>query len=180
MSDDNIDWNKHWNEIQTGRIDMILDGRYNFDYFRYLLPERFDILELGCGVGLWTSAWKSVGGKYTGIDASDVAINEARSYHPESRYELINVENFDFNNEFDVVFTNTFLQHILNEKKESIFERANKALRNNGLMVCQCEKNDVDTITTMSKDRYIELAKRHGFEFVKYYDNFFAFVFRKP
>jgi ubiquinone/menaquinone biosynthesis C-methylase UbiE len=178
VGEDNIDWDRNWTEVQKNSI--YYEDVSFFNYIREYLPSSFKILELGCGVALWAQVWMKLHGEYYGIDFSPEAINKARQKFPQCKFILDSVYNMDkFNEKFDVVFTNTFLQHIKNENKGLIYSKIHSILNNNGLLLTQ-EKADVDTPTTMIKDRHIEFIKKHGFQLVKFENSGKSgFLFRK-
>jgi trans-aconitate methyltransferase len=70
------------------------------------------ILDLGCGNGLTTKelAGKVPNGKVVGIDNSISMIETANSHKTENmELTLLNIDEMNFDNEFDVVFSNATL-----------------------------------------------------------------------
>lgn len=178
IGEDNIDWDNNWTKVQSN--PTYYSDVSSLDYIREYLPTDFKILELGCGVALWGEVWIKLGGTYYGIDFSPEAISRASSKFPQCKFILDYVYNMEkFNEKFNVVFTNTFLQHIKNENKDIIFRKVHDILSDNGLFLTQ-EKADVDTPTTMIKEKYIEFIKDRGFEFIKFEDSGKSgFLFRR-
>jgi len=164
ISDDNIDWDRHWIEHKN---DADFTDVKAFDYFLNLLPENFEVLDIGCGTCKWYPAFKTAGcRKYVGLDFSEVAIKIAREKFPDLKTLLMKAEEMDFNSEFDLVFTHTFLQHTNIETKRKLFPRIYKALKRNGLLVIQ-EKCDVDTLTTFTKENWVKFIEQFGFKFLR-------------
>jgi SAM-dependent methyltransferase len=163
-SDDNIDWDRHWSEHEE---DMDFYDTGVFDYFRDLLPKDFKVLDIGCGSCKFYPAFKSLGcAEYVGVDFSSVAIDLAKKKFPHLRLFFMRVEEINFDSYFDLVFSNTFLQHTLIETKRKIFPKVWKSLKPNGLLVIQ-EKSDVDTLTTFTRENWIKFIEPFGFKFIK-------------
>ena len=162
--DDDIDWNVHWTE-HSSDIDF-----YNvdaFDYFRDLLPKDFKALEIGCGSCKFYPIFKQVGcTEYVGVDFSPIATNQAKVKFPELKVLLMRVEEIDFDGYFDLVFSNTFLQHTHLETKNKIFPRVHKALKPNGLLVIQ-ENPYAETPTTFLRENWISFTESFGFKFLR-------------
>ena len=78
------------------------------------------LLDAGCSLGLFDQLWIDAGFDVTGIDQIVEAIAIAKTKVPRARYHVFNLTKhfFDMGERFDVVFTNTVLQHIRNEWKE--------------------------------------------------------------
>ncbi|MHB8153773.1 MAG: class I SAM-dependent methyltransferase, partial [Bacillati bacterium] len=165
IGDDGIDWNKHWSEVQLDITDAPVD---EFKWCKRHLPKHiFAVCELGCGPARYAHAWKSLGGQYYGIDLSNIAIAKAKSLHLEISDNFIVGENINismFGRQFDVVFTNAHLQHVLNSKKVAIFKNVEKCLKPDGIIVLKCEKHDVQTDTTMTYGKLSSMFNDLGFK----------------
>lgn len=179
IGSDSIDWNKHWSEVQTNVTDAdVTSLSWVVDY----LPKRpCSVLEIGCGIGRFCNAWSKLNIDYYGLDFSEVAISKARQLHPNNQFiRAFAYEVRMFNMTFDIIFTNTFLQHVANMDKNFLFEEIPKVLKPEGLLILSAEKNDVNTYTTMQKDLLIEFLKYRGFQLLKYEgEPINGFVFRK-
>jgi len=164
ISDDNVDWSQHWTEHKN---DTDFSDVNAFDYFMDLLPKNFAILDIGCGSCKFYPLFKLLGcGEYVGVDFSPTAINLAKQKFPEVKAILMRVEEIDFNSYFDLVFSNTFLQHTKIETKRKILPKVWKSLKENGLLVIQ-EKADATTNTTFIKQGWIDFIHDYGFDFVR-------------
>jgi 2-polyprenyl-3-methyl-5-hydroxy-6-metoxy-1,4-benzoquinol methylase len=77
------------------------------------------VLDIGCGVGRWSSLLARRGAHVTGIDLSATMIDEARRRAAElgvghrCRFEVQDLAQLATNDEFDLVLGVTVLQHIL-------------------------------------------------------------------
>jgi SAM-dependent methyltransferase len=167
IGDDGINWDSHWDVEQRESNDFRDDPKEAFDYFlEFLPPNGGSVLEIGCGIGKWAPLWTSLGFRYTGLDASPSAIRLARERHPELDFRLGEAQRMEFLDEFDVVFSHTFLQHTTFSYKEEIFRRVYKSLKLGGLFVFQ-EKCDIETETTLTRKGWVSLAVKSGFEFLR-------------
>jgi len=101
--------------------------------------EPFDLLDLGCQIGSWHHAWKTLrpNVRYTGVDFSLYALGVAKQRYPDSSFIYMNATQMDFDNQFDVIFTHAVLQHMNHESHEKIAPLIYRALRPNGFLVIQ-------------------------------------------
>jgi ubiquinone/menaquinone biosynthesis C-methylase UbiE len=162
--DDDISWDQHWTEHKD---DIDFHNADAFDYFRDLLTKDFKVLEIGCGSCKFYPVFKLVGcGEYVGVDFSPVATSQARAKFPDLKVLLMRAEEIDFDAYFDLVFSNTFLQHTRVETKNKIFPRVYKALKQNGLLVFQ-ENPYAQTATTFLRENWISFTESFGFKFLR-------------
>ena len=147
------------------------------------LEPGFRVLELGCGPGAWASFWKSLGGIYDGVDASIEAVAEAtrRAYgtamlrtpegfvrRPTATGAIFWTRAEDFDAEpglYDIVFSNTFLQHTSLETKRKLVPKIHVWLKPGGWFLLR-EKWDVETPTTLTQEGWKSLLEPAGFELV--------------
>lgn len=105
--------------------------------FRPALPvsrTRLRALDFGCGVGRFTELLRDAGLDVTGVDASTEMLEVARRDHPEARYLRVATRAklpFD-DGSFDLVFTCTVLQHVLDADFENVIQRLRRVLRVKG------------------------------------------------
>ena len=77
------------------------------------------ILDLGCGDGRLTAQIAKLvpEGNVIGIDASEVMIKSARKLEEDNlSFELKNINKLDYQNEFEVIFSNAALHWVKNHK----------------------------------------------------------------
>lgn len=74
------------------------------------------ILDLGCGYGVYTDYFRSVGANSLGCDGSKRMISIARKNYPHSHFDQVNIDNGlpYADNSFDIVFCNQVLMDIEN------------------------------------------------------------------
>ncbi len=175
---DGIRWDDHWQYIQLDIQDAkVKDLEWTFDY----LPKRqFSILEVGCGPARYCNAWELIGGHYSGLDFSEVAITKAKELHPNNQFiRGFNYEVGIFGRTFDVIFTNTHLQHCFNREKPFLIQQVYKYLNPEGLFINNLEKDDIQTGTTMLKDEWVKLVESHNFKLEAYAGTNKGYVFRR-
>jgi trans-aconitate 2-methyltransferase len=93
------------------------------------------ILDLGCGDGVLTKQLSDLvpDGYVLGIDSSQGMINTAREIESfNMSFQLLNINDIDFKDEFDIVFSNAALHWIINHKK--LLTNTCKALKKNGIV----------------------------------------------
>ncbi len=91
------------------------------------------ILDLGCGDGILTKNLSALvpKGKVIGIDASEGMINEAKKLEKENLvFILQDINELNYDNEFDLIFSNATLHWIKDHKK--LLENCHKALKDKG------------------------------------------------
>ncbi len=92
------------------------------DYFQYFVHEQSSVLEIGCGTGETLN--DLVASKKVGIDFSPKMVEEAKKNFPNLDIRLMNANNLEFEEKFDVVILSNLIgyvddiQHIFNEVKK--------------------------------------------------------------
>jgi trans-aconitate methyltransferase len=93
------------------------------------------ILDVGCGTGHLTAKIAATGAQVTGVDRSPDMIAQAREAHPAIPFEVADVRELQFRNEFDAVFSNATL-HWVTDPEPAVVSIA-RALRNRGRFVAE-------------------------------------------
>lgn len=176
-----VDWDKDA-ERAAKEPYPYTEARY-FEYFKEFIKPNVRVLEVGCQIGSWYPAWKGLEPtvKYEGLDFSSVAIKIARQRYPECKFHLMNAKQMNFKEEFDIVFTHTFLQHTSIQLKEKVMPLIWKALKKDGLLIAQ-ENTACESLGTWFKEGWIGFIEKFGFQTVKTHDiggGGTGFVFRK-
>ena len=116
------------------------------------------ILDLGCGDGVLTEQLASLvpNGKVIGIDASIGMINAAKKLEKDNlSFVQMDINNMDFDNYFDVIFSNSAVHWVKNQKL--LLENSLAALKTNGSIKWNfggegnCS-NFISTVTTIMND----------------------------
>ena len=92
------------------------------------------ILDLGCGYGLYTDYFRSIGGNAIGIDGSEKMIELARERYPLTEFSVMDITTplaFE-NNQFDIVFSNQVLMDI--ENIDIVFSECKRILKAGGIL----------------------------------------------
>lgn len=181
IGDDGINWDKDA-ERAAEQPYPYTDGLI-FEYFKDLIKPHFRVLEVGCQIASWLWAWRDIEPtiEYVGLDLSSHAIEVARERYPECKFHLMNARDMDFHEEFDVVFTHTFLQHTNIETKKIVIPKMWEALKEDGLLIIQ-EKSDFETEAAFTKEGWIKFITERGFGLVKSHDQGtggWGYVFKK-
>lgn len=111
------------------------------------LKDDESILDIGCGDGRTTSAMASRvrKGRVVGIDTSDEMISFARKTFPAADYPnlsftLIDASKLEFNEEFDIVFSNAVLHWVKDHRP--VLAGIYRALKPGGRMILQMGGKD--------------------------------------
>ena len=94
------------------------------------------VLDIGCGGGLMSEPITRLGGKVTGIDASEKNIKDAK-LHAEKNNLTINYlnkspENLDDNEKYDVILNLEIVEHV--EDLQLYLKSCSRLLKKNGIM----------------------------------------------
>lgn len=107
------------------------------------LAEYKSILDVGCGDGKITADFAASlpQSRIVGVDSSPEMIAYAAEKYPPSHYPnltfaCVDARSLDFNQEFDLIFSNATL-HWVNEH-QLFFQAANKALKEQGRLIISC------------------------------------------
>jgi trans-aconitate methyltransferase len=124
-----------WNaNLYNTRHDYV--SRYGADVLALLQPiPNETILDLGCGTGTLTHEIAKLGANVVGIDSSDEMIKKAQKDYPQIAFRVADGQNFEFDNQFDAVFSNAALHWML--EPEKVIACVWKCLKVNGRFVLE-------------------------------------------
>ena len=95
-----------------------------------------EILDIGCGGGLLTEPMARLGGKLTGIDASEKNIKIAKIHAKKSRLKInyfpLSPEKFKSINKFDVILNMEIVEHV--DDLNFFIKSSSNLLKKNGIM----------------------------------------------
>lgn len=136
------------------RVNDVKEG------FSYLQKEGPSVLEIGCGNGRDAKEiLKYVNnGRYLGIDISEELIEIARKNVPEGKFEINDIENYNFPKGFDIIFAFASLIHSDVIELEKIFDKAHESLNEGGIFY-----------VSMKYGKYEESTKEDEFGIRTYY-----------
>ncbi len=114
--------------------------RSKAEYFRDYLTEtlgptnELDVLDLGCGIGIFEGLFENDFGSIVGIDVSEMSIEAARKNHPDVEYVLYEGQTLPFPDEqFDVVFTVCVMHHVDPDEWQRFIDQAKRVLKPGGI-----------------------------------------------
>lgn len=125
------------------------------------------LLDCGCHIGRWISAFREQGYDYTGVDQSKYALSIAKIYQPTGKFIHNLLWEMEFNEEFDIVHTNDVLQHNTLEEQERIMSKMYQALKKGGILVIQESTVIRETRTQRTYYGWINTIEKHGFKFLE-------------
>ena len=106
------------------------------DWVTTLIPKNAELLDIGCGPGLYTKQFAERGLRVTGLDFSAGSIAYAREYDPGSNYVLQNYLSMDFESVFDII-TLIYCDYgaLIPDERSGLLQRIYKALKPGGLFL---------------------------------------------
>jgi trans-aconitate 2-methyltransferase len=142
------------------------------------LAEYQTILDVGCGDGKISADFAASlpQSHIVGVDSSPEMIAYAAEKYPQSHYPnltfaCVDARSLDFNQEFDLVFSNATLHWV--KEHQAFLQGANKALKERGRLIISCggKGNAADILAT-----FAELTVRDLWQpYFTYFDNPYFF-----
>ncbi len=115
-----------FNEFAKTRIKYRTKKRYYWDnitrYCNFFISEEDNILEIGCGTGELIASIK--GRQKVGIDFSEEMILNARKQFPEITFFVMDAEQIDIPDKFDVIILSNLIGHLTDV--QLVFEEIKK------------------------------------------------------
>jgi cyclopropane fatty-acyl-phospholipid synthase-like methyltransferase len=97
------------------------------------LPEKSNILDFGCGVGLpYDKYFIEQDHKITGIDISQKHISEAKKNVPKGKFIKGDFSSYDFGKKFDAIVSFYAIFHIPREEHKDLFKKIFMLLKDSG------------------------------------------------
>lgn len=173
--------NKPFSDIDCGKYLIHLGV-----IFKILPPPPARLLDLGCGTGWTTEFFAKRGYECVGVDISEDAIEYAKQYHSlegKINYYVMDYENLQFNNKFDIVIFYDSLHHA--EDEFIALKSAYNALVPGGYVIT-LEPGIGHSITKTSRDavklynvnekdmppaKIVSIAKKIGFRKFRMYNS---------
>jgi SAM-dependent methyltransferase len=127
--------------------------------FNFVHKKNPIVLEIGCGNGRDAQEIVKRTDRYLGIDISSELIRLAREKVPQGKFEVQDIENFEFPKELDVVFAFASLIHVDKMHLSGIMENISKSLASEGIVMLSLKYSDA----------YEEVTNRDEFGIRTYY-----------
>lgn len=147
-------WNDKLNYINSSRADL-----WNTDYMEFLIQKvwkiekKVNVLDFGCGNGYLAGLMMPLlpeGSTYTGIDISDVFIQDACQIYVKAEYptKFVCQDGYNYQPEekYDMVICQAFLRELSSPKK--ILTNMIASLKPDGLIVCIEVDRELDNAGT--------------------------------
>jgi ubiquinone/menaquinone biosynthesis C-methylase UbiE len=145
-------------------------SKYEWIFDHFPKQENLNVLELGCGTGLfWLANRNNIVKSWTITlsDYSDGMLETTRDslsrLDYNFKYEILNAENIQYSDDtFDIVLANNMLYHI--QDRDNAIKNINRILKNDGIFIA----------STMGKNDLFELHN-HLYTFLESKNNRFKF-----
>ena len=167
IGDDGIDWDNEARQ-QIGKPMRINGESPMFDYIKHYLKPGMLCLDVGCNIGRWVYLFDMHKLIYEGLDASPTAIELARKIFPDKVFYLMNALDMDFTDKYDLVFTNTVMQHVRRGNQAIIFKRMYRALKPGGLYIMR-ELDGSESETHHTEEVWLNMLSSTGFKLMEYF-----------
>ena len=117
---------KKFNDVGA-RVEDIEKG------FSFIDKSNPFVFEIGCGNGRDAKEILKHTNNYLGIDISKEMIKLARDYATEGRFEVADVENYEFPKNIDIIFSFASLLHSNRNSVQDVLTRASSTLNDGGV-----------------------------------------------
>lgn len=124
------DWNA---ETYAAHFSFVPD--YGREVIKLIKGEKLRVLDLGCGNGTLTKALADLGHEVTGMDSSDSQLALARRTYPKLEFIKGDATDFNFDEQFDVVFSNAVLHWIDGNRQPDMMLCVKNCLKKGGQFV---------------------------------------------
>jgi trans-aconitate methyltransferase len=158
FDDFKIDWNNHARD-ETAKEPQPRPASQALIHILKDMEITFPckVLDAGCGYGGWINTFLTLGCEVVGVDGAKEMVEAARSRFPELQIDHTNLRDIEYENEFDIVFTQTVLQHISPSEKLRVIQRLRNALHDDGFLVISEETFTHDNVKEMSKHGFLDV-----------------------
>jgi len=92
-----------------------------------------NVLEVGCGGGVWTDFFIKKGANIVCIDICEQILKGNAYLHPEAKFVLADATTIKLNEKFDLIFAKDVIEHIKNDIE--FLQNMNKHLKDGGLIL---------------------------------------------
>ncbi len=92
------------------------------------------LLDAGCGDGYWLARLSAIDGlDLTGVDYNPLRVERARQAAPKTRVYVSDLQDFETEEPFDVIFLNQVIEHV--DDDIALLCKAHKLLRRGGMLI---------------------------------------------
>lgn len=136
------EWNKFWSGKQNSQIkNPSWSKRRIMNILDKYIDKDMTILDAGCGSGFFSNYFISKGCKVYSLDYSEKALEIARKVTQSKAFEYLKRDLLDedlaheFENTFDLIFTDGLFEHFSKEEQEKILKAFITMKKKDGLIV---------------------------------------------
>lgn len=104
------------------------------EVFQIINKNNPKMLEIGCGNGRDAQEILKYTSNYLGIDASEEMIKISKQQTPQAKFEVADIELFNFPNNLDAVFAFALFLHVGKDSFKNILEKIFKVLNPGGIV----------------------------------------------
>ena len=187
-----MDEEKFWNE-EYWKKNLAKKEEKNFDFLEDIWLEKYqdilekiqknDVLDLGCGLGQFTSYFLKKGFNVTSADIAENALKYVKKNNPKTNCVKLNMKSklpFE-ESQFEIVFANLSIHYFDDETTKSLVKEIYRILKPNGYFIgsvnsSKCffyiekEAKEIEPNFYIAEGRPVRLFDRAQFD--KYFDCF--------
>lgn len=187
---------KEWMKFAEENCDNKIDDDDNLVSMVDILfnKKQKSVLDIGCGVGLYSHFWIEKGFSYTGIDQIYFAVHVANNKNPDGNFICVNFLDTNIVENVDVVFTHTVLQHVHKNNKDIFLQKIANIIKPNGYFLTWEEVigenlsvlnlTDPETNTSLSQEHpylytiemWIRKIEKVGLKYLANRENYLLFT----
>jgi 2-polyprenyl-3-methyl-5-hydroxy-6-metoxy-1,4-benzoquinol methylase len=132
-----------------------------------------NILDFGCGTGIFSEQFDKIGANVIGVDVSQELVERNRSLIPTIDFRLTSGDTLDFpNNKFDLIHSMMVLQHIPGNIRCSIVKEFNRTLKPGGYVMIVESIYQADSsahLFPISEHEWVSLFEKNGFRLIHHH-----------
>ena len=138
-----------------------IEAEANFIINATVMGKGKEVLDIGCGPGLYVREFAKTGAMVTGIDISDRSINYAnqniKPMYPNTRFTKMNYLNMDFKDAFDVVTLIYYDFCVLSTSEQNaLLAKIHTSLKDGGVFMFDIYTENLETSITTNISVYEE------------------------
>tara|TARA_Y100000034_G_scaffold121692_1_gene166255 strand:+ start:175 stop:777 length:603 start_codon:yes stop_codon:yes gene_type:complete len=151
--------------------------QYELNKFISLIPKQGKILDVGCGAGRDVQYFMDESLDVLGIDAADKLIGKAKELVPNGKFEVMNMENINFQWEFDGIWALDAISYLPKDNILDVLTKFNKSLKDQGVLFISVREGEGEDvlkheklgkeeipIAFFKKEELEEMLKETGFD----------------
>lgn len=108
---------------------------YVFRILKSLKKKFGNILDIGCGNGVFTARLSAFSNNITGIDISPTAIKYARKAYPKINFQVCDIRNFYAKSKFDLIVCLEVIYYFNRKDVKIVLNKIYNFLKNDGMFV---------------------------------------------